>query len=334
MSDEVFTARAPGKIFLVGEYSVLDGKPAFLIAVDKYVVASFQPGDSSPSEGELVDSALDTVYSYLSEGAVQVRKGSVKIQNGLVDEEGRKLGLGSSGAICVAVIKAVLKAHGITPSISLLFRLGAIAECRVQPGGSFGDVVSAACGGFIEYNPIESDWLAPRIVTEPVRQLVESKWPESTAVRYPWAEDLIPVLGWTGAPVSTPSLIRKYQSAKSKRKKDFTGFLEEYEEAVARPMERALDRGDTTRFKELVRQDRILVKRMSDSLGLGLMTPTLNKLVKAAESCGATAKPTGSWGGDCGIALCDTPEQVDRVCSAWEKAGIVPVRIDIAPEEE
>ena len=38
-------ARAPGKLVVLGEYAVLDGAPALVIAVDRYCTANIQLSD-------------------------------------------------------------------------------------------------------------------------------------------------------------------------------------------------------------------------------------------------------------------------------------------------
>ena len=40
-----FVARAPGKLFLLGEYAVLDGCPAVVAAVDRYVTVGLRLED-------------------------------------------------------------------------------------------------------------------------------------------------------------------------------------------------------------------------------------------------------------------------------------------------
>ncbi len=38
-----FHARAPGKLVALGEYAVLDGAPALVLAIDRYAVATLEP---------------------------------------------------------------------------------------------------------------------------------------------------------------------------------------------------------------------------------------------------------------------------------------------------
>jgi phosphomevalonate kinase len=64
--------------------------------------------------------------------------------------------------------------------------------------------------------------------------------------------------------------------------------------------------------------------------GIPVVTPALARLVAAARRAGAAAKPSGAGGGDCGIALVDSPARADAVRAAWRAAGIVPLAIAIA----
>ncbi len=42
---ETMTATAPGKLILTGEYAVLDGAPAVVVAMDRRVVARYRMTD-------------------------------------------------------------------------------------------------------------------------------------------------------------------------------------------------------------------------------------------------------------------------------------------------
>lgn len=330
---EIFTAKAPGKLFLVGEYAVLDGCPAFIIAIDRFVEATFETAETfSAPEGELIASAVDTTREYLKEKGITPRPGKLSIKNGLVDENGNKLGLGSSGAICTAVCEVLLEANGIHPSVSLLFRLSAIAECQVQPNGSFGDVAAAVCGGFFEYTPVNARWLGSQINSYSIKGIVENHdWHLATADRYPWPDTLHILVGWTGESSSTPSAIKKYQAAKKKKEKETESFVENIKESIILPFEKALDRGDTARIKSLITESYSLVKTYGASLGLPLKNKKLTQLVKIAEKHGVAAKPTGSWGGDCGIALCEDEKTLEEIAEEWKQAGITPLHLGIAP---
>ena len=41
----MLSARAPGKLVALGEYAVLDGAPAVVLALDRYAEVSIEPSD-------------------------------------------------------------------------------------------------------------------------------------------------------------------------------------------------------------------------------------------------------------------------------------------------
>ena len=59
----MFVARAPGKLVALGEYAVLDGAPAVVLALDRYVEATIAPeratarAASSSARAEIVRTA-------------------------------------------------------------------------------------------------------------------------------------------------------------------------------------------------------------------------------------------------------------------------------------
>jgi phosphomevalonate kinase len=115
---------APGKLVLTGAYAVLDGAPAIVAAVDRYAVAS------GPTRED-----------------VDVRA--------LHDEDGRKLGLGSSAASLVACLASVALARGEDPRSARVrtdvFRAAREAHALEQGGGSGVDIAASVFGGVLRY---------------------------------------------------------------------------------------------------------------------------------------------------------------------------------------
>src|ERR1700733_4418194 len=115
---------APGKLVLTGAYAVLEGAPAIVVAVDRYAVVDV----SAPDD-------------------VDVRA--------LHDQDGRKLGLGSSAASMVASQGARAIARGEDPRDARggagIFRGVREAHAHEQRGGSGVDVAAAVHGGALRY---------------------------------------------------------------------------------------------------------------------------------------------------------------------------------------
>jgi len=92
---------APGKLFLAGEYAVLAGGTAVVAAVDRRAVARFVPraAPSSP----LIAEAVKAVHQHCEVHALPLVDGAPEVDSSALNENGRKLGLGSSAAATVAV---------------------------------------------------------------------------------------------------------------------------------------------------------------------------------------------------------------------------------------
>lgn len=154
-------ARAPGKLVLSGAYAVLEGAPALVAAVDRYVTA-----DSSRT-GDLVTPEVrwalgDRSAPFFDASALR--------------HEGRKLGLGSSAAIVVASLAAIeldkepeLADHELAQRV---FPVALRAHREAQGGGSGIDVAASAWGGVqrcqLVHGQLQRAWheLAPGTVIE------------------------------------------------------------------------------------------------------------------------------------------------------------------------
>jgi len=138
-------AWAPGKIVISGAYSVLEGAPALVAAVDRYVVADSSRRSAIVSEEVLAayrSGAIDTVPWFDASG----------LRTRLADGTTRKIGLGSSAAILVASIACVF-ANRVSDSEELrreVFPAALKAHREAQPLGSGIDVAASVYGGVIQ----------------------------------------------------------------------------------------------------------------------------------------------------------------------------------------
>ena len=142
------TASAPGKVVLSGEYAVLDGAPAVAMAVDRRAVASVS--DNATNECRVVtegfESSGDARYRIV-EAVCGARPAGrdFTLDTAAFIVDGRKLGIGSSAALTVALVAALQQGRDI-------FQDALQAHRRFQRGAGSGvDVAAAVTGGLIEY---------------------------------------------------------------------------------------------------------------------------------------------------------------------------------------
>ncbi len=83
---------APGKIFIMGEYAVLEGAPAVVASVGRFAVGQFIPGWES--ESPFVAEAVKATLEGLGDRREALPEGSVRVDSAAFSADGRKLGLG------------------------------------------------------------------------------------------------------------------------------------------------------------------------------------------------------------------------------------------------
>jgi phosphomevalonate kinase len=134
-------AGAPGKLLLTGAYAVLEGAPAIVVAIDRVAIA-----DASRTAREPTPEVCAAL------GAAAAPEVDA---HALYDEEGRKLGLGSSAAILVASLGVHAAVNGADLAEAAvrrkLFDDARAAHARVQSGGSGVDVAASVYGGVLRY---------------------------------------------------------------------------------------------------------------------------------------------------------------------------------------
>lgn len=137
--------RAPGKLFLVGEYAVLDGAPAVVAAIDRGVRVEVGPGDSITTPGgddRFVRAALQAVQgparAWVFEDWNPTELG------------GRKAGFGGSAAATAVACLAGLMERGA--SLDALEAIAVAVHHQVQGSGSGLDVRASVNGWVRRYD--------------------------------------------------------------------------------------------------------------------------------------------------------------------------------------
>ncbi|MEU5691853.1 phosphomevalonate kinase [Actinosynnema sp. NPDC020468] len=348
--------RAPGKLFVAGEYAVLHpGSPAILVAVDRGITVTATPAAedvviaSDLAAGEVrlsrdgaglaagdgpppVVSAIEAVDALLTEWGLPLPRIRLEIASDL-HEDGVKFGLGSSGAVTVATIEAVLAHCGVTLPVAERFRLALLATARLDPRASGGDLAASTWGGWISYRAPDRTAVLSLARRVGVGEALRAPWPGFEVRPLPAPRGLALEVGWTRRPASTARLVAGDAVRNWRAGPAYREFVRRSGECVTAAVE-ALERGDDPALLAEIRGARRLLAEADDTAGLGIFTDGLTALCDAAEAVGGAGKPSGAGGGDCGIALVEpAATTVDRLREHWRAAGISPLPVRIpAPE--
>ncbi|WP_280409027.1 phosphomevalonate kinase [Nocardia brasiliensis] len=359
----MITRRAPGKLFIAGEYAVLEpGQPAVVVAVDRYVSATvaqsysptvvltstehgdgrlccrrdqdrLRPINEPHANFDYVLAAVDVVERLVVERGLVPRAFELHTAGtDFVDSAGVKLGLGSSAAVTVAVIDALGEFYALELTPAQRYRLAMLATAAVNPHCSGGDVAAATWRGWVAYRSPDRDWVGSLAAGRNIE----------TALCCPWQGAAVEVLrpprrvrllaGWTGQAVSTPAMIEQFRPGQATIPSSFRTDSA----ACVEGLISALTVDDVTSVQHEIRRAAMLLDALDAVTELGIKTPRLDALCRGAALAGAAAKPSGAGGGDCGIAIVDRerPDQADQVAKHWREAGIRLLPLHTLPTRE
>ena len=292
------SASAPGKVVLSGEYAVLDGAPAVCMAVDRRASAKVTGIDSdwhrvsasgySSVEGQFVaDGAtiewlqgadeyavVDAVWRILQRAGKDRLSIELDTRSFVDQESGKKIGLGSSAALTVALVAALSKSSDVLG--------GAIHAHKIfQSGAGSGvDVATSVSGGLIEYRMSETT-------------ISRLRWPAGLAYR----------LVWTGVPASTRLKLDRLAAIGHRSSRNALA-------SAAESMATAWQSASTV--MQLYPTYIEALRQFSVDHDLGIFDAGHDRLVTEAAAMGLVYKPCGAGGGDVGILLGASDEQLDE----------------------
>ncbi|MCU4296793.1 phosphomevalonate kinase [Brevibacterium permense] len=237
--------RAPGKLFIAGEYAVVEpGQPAVLIAVDRCITVRLTESEGAgrihsseygqapvvwrrEDDGEhiIVDerpfdyvlSAISTVEELRSGRGASPRYFDLEISSELNDSDGRKFGLGSSAAVTVATIAALDEFYRLGLTLTERFKLAVLATIAISTKASGGDLAASTFGGWIRYSsPDRAALHAHREAHGVVSAMSCSEWAGCSARRVTPPSSLNLLVGWTGSPASTEHLVTRVRTPRER----------------------------------------------------------------------------------------------------------------------
>lgn len=351
----MISARAPGKLFIAGEYAVVTpGEPAILVAVDRYVTAKVSEAADSGSvssqyyrqdlswirqkDGDIkfiggvhedyVTQSIRLCDALAGERDLPLLYYDLKIESELDDGQ-KKFGLGSSAAVTVAVITALNDVYGLGLTNAQRYKIALLATLPFSPQASGGDIVASVFGGWVLYTSPNREAVVDYYAKHGLIATLEWQWPNFSVEQLPHPSSTELVVGWTGAPAITSEIVAKAPM----NAQEYQTLLHDSRIAV-KDLAQALRSDNTEAIQGAVRAARLALHQFDRDVCIGIETAQLQTLWQVAESYGAAAKTSGAGGGDCGVVLANRDTSISRMLRDWKTHGITHLPLSVTPSEK
>jgi phosphomevalonate kinase len=348
------TVRAPGKLFLLGEYAVLYGGPAIVQAVNRYVVVTVESsapvqGPRAPRESSIEVTALGATFTPLkatwgdslhfrspqrdhalvmaildglaAQNIIDENLGSVRctIDSRELFHQEHKLGLGSSAAVTHALVRALAEYANRESQ-------NGEDHGRVQRGLQLPpDLVFSIHRAFQRGRGSGADIGAGVMggIFE-FRRASEHTLPIMREVSLPANVYMSPV--WAGRPASTVEALGSLAEFQSRHPGRFTAaltpLLETAEDGLA-----ALGAGDGERFVRICDDYGHNLSEFGRTVGVDIMSSAHRELRKIAKASGIVYKPSGAGNGDFGVGYANDIKALRYFERRAKHAGFTPLAL-------
>jgi phosphomevalonate kinase len=328
------TASAPGKLVLLGEYAVLEGAPALVLAVDRRARISLFPASGeywevvSPTlgrkallrvgrEGVEWRDAPAPELAWLASlfgcvpFAADLPPCRIQLDSDaffIVDHSGEqvKLGLGSSAAVTVALLGALHACAGRSaPTLS-----ACVAVHRaIQRGRGSGIDIAAALGGGLSKFELRGA-------------------PERVPMRLPEA------LHWcclfSGRPASTTELLAAAAAWRESEPAAHARHMRELATISSRGVD-AVASHDAASFLSSLHDYAQALACFGEAAGVNIASRGHRLLGALAEKCGVVYKSCGAGGGDVGVTFAMDHTRLGEFNARATQAGFAVVPLDADP---
>lgn len=346
-------AKAPGKMILVGEYAVLHGAKALVCAIDCY--ASVKISSSDSNQFKIAAPSLSIPYLLFninSNGKLDFTKSLqnddlnkldfFKIVfeeiNQLIQSKGYqfqpikieintddfysasgeyKYGFGSSAAMTVALIKALLTVvnlqndYTMNDFFQLAFQMHRIAQDNL---GSGIDIAASVYGNVLTYQLNDENGI-PTGHGQPV-----NRW-----------DDLYVIPIWAGHSTSTRKMVRSVNALKESSPKIFDQIMIKLIQCSENGCDSYIKK-DRATFFDCIREFNNILSELGKQSNTPIVSEAHQKLINLISDTNTVYKPSGAGGGDIGVAFCDSLEIVENIKQKLKGSKFQILDFDVASD--
>lgn len=333
-----------------GEYAVLEGAPALVLATPQRAYATFeaaspeglQPGwhlaatnlglhgvvPSAPGDAlNLSDIpkplhwAATLVQAVWAEAKGALPEGTLSLNTQAFYCGGTKLGLGSSAAIFVASYLALRAAAKLAepPPMQVLTTLRRLHSAAQGGQGSGVDLAASLLGGLVRY----------QLATASAEEKALEQDSADTEIKI-FATPVAPAQGlhllpvWTGRAAQTGPYLSRFAELRESDPAAFWPVCEEMA-LVARAACELWAMQAVPALMPLIPRSVQALHSLQNLLQLPILTAEHTAAAQASTQAGAAYKPSGAGGGDFGLIFADTARALARARKALMAQGMTPM---------
>ena len=305
------TVSAPAKVHILGEQSVVYGKPAILTSVDLRLKASVSQGKTIPNELKKLQKIIDRIVKK------ELKLKRVPLYSlEITSEIPIGSGLGSSAAVSSAYIGALLTYLRVSWNLELINKLAYEAEKVFHGNPSGGDNSTVVYGGLI--------WFRKE---DPSLKLIQ---PLLFTIPQKFSRNF--VLINTGKPQeSTADMVKLVKNLYDRKPKVVEKILDNQEKLVKELLP-VLKNGNEKEFIRIIKEG----EKNLESIGVA--SKSSQEIIRKIEEAGGTAKICGAGGKTeaTGILLCyhKSKKVVEKIAKAYNlpyfstRLGVEGVKIE------
>ncbi len=349
----MITAYAPGKMILIGEYAVLHGAKALVCAmdcfasvktstIDKNLFEIAAPSLSIPSmqfsilqNGQLQFENLqnsdtmkklhffkivfEEIYKTIHSWDKEFKPITIEIDTNdfYSTNKKNKYGFGSSAAMTVALIEALLKSVNLLRNYNKhdFFQLAFHTHRKAQGNlGSGIDVAASVYGNVLIYQ-LRDDKGIPTGYGQPIEC---------------W-DDLFVVPIWIGHSTSTREMVRRVDVLKKLSPTLFNKIMDTLIRCSEKGCASYIQKDKTTFFRSIREFNEILTD-LGEQSNTPIISDAHQKLIDLISDSDVVYKPSGAGGGDIGVAFCNSMDAVKKMKRIINETDFQVLDFDIANE--